>query len=110
MQDDILTQEPVLILKPEVHYIVTKGNETFPIGTPLYLQIENRESYTVFGICRVGTSKKNQQNDVWHFHRRSDLIDVLAGVEVVLDIGWARDRIDTLETELSDIKTIYQLD
>src|SRR6185369_4741243 len=101
-------------------YFVTKGSENgyVKVGEPLEIRCDNqggeKESWSLFLICRVGKSEYKrlgaEKNDVRNFPSRKDLDLFLSGAEVQPDTKWAREKIDLLQHEIKDIEKRYGLE
>jgi hypothetical protein len=97
--------------KTGIHYIAGSDSTDGLIlkGTPLYIEKYKDDSkYTLFLICRVGTDSINQRNDVRYFNH-SQIQSALTGVELLLDIRYAREKIDELNQEIITLKKEYGL-
>jgi len=114
-------KELELELEINKKYIVTKTSKNgfIKIGEPLTISYNpqmddfSKESWTLFGMFRVGKSEykklHSEQNTVRDFKSKSDLFTFLKGVEVQLDIKWARERIDIMQYEIKKLEEDYKL-
>jgi len=99
-----------------IHYIANTNSKDGLIlkGTPIYIEpyrteCGNELKYSLFLIFRVGTKSKIQKNDVRHFNNEYELEKALEGVELILDIKYARLKIDELQQEINEIIKDYNL-
>jgi hypothetical protein len=104
------------VFKYKVHYIAGTNSIDKNIlkGTPIFIEYSktecgNEDCFTLFLMCRVGTDSIKQKNDVRCFKTYSDLCIALDGVDLILDIKYAREKIDKLNNEIENIEEIYKL-
>src|SRR5208337_323007 len=114
MMNDIIEEKIHIKFQIGFRYIATKPSKDnrIQIGTPVYIEHNHKTpgpEYTLFGINRVGRVHGYEWNDVRYFRDLRELAKALDGVEGILDIKWARERIDEMQLKMADLKGKYCL-
>jgi hypothetical protein len=109
-----VSEEPTIKFKIGLNYIATKPSKDGKIQIGMPIRIENESGYgtrgpyyVLFGINRVGS--KRGKNDVRYFYNLTELSQALESVEAILDVKWARERIDEMQQKIADLEEWYHL-
>jgi hypothetical protein len=120
---DSIRETSRLPFKVGLRYVATTASDDglVQVGTPIWITKDRDQGatcYTLYGMMRVGRLKgRHEHNDVRRFYddptKRilawEQLAQALAGADGVLDVAWARERVDEHQLQIADLEEDYGL-